>query len=501
PSASIDQVTINHMLEKIRQSKPEGFTIGQLQDTANQVTQYYRQQGFILALAIIPQQKIQGGVVIVSVLPGELGQLSTANNQHYSDPLLKAPFTSLIGKPVQAKDVESALLRLNDLPGLDAFGVFRPGKAVGETELILNAKTETPFEFAIYADDHGVDTTGKKRVIGNFIWNNPVGNGDRLSITALQTFNPDESTYGAIYYESLVFNPYWSAGFTYSVNEYAIGQEFGVTEFEGETRIASVFTKYSLTRTRDYSLWGKLDFSRKIAEIDLPAFNTKLGEDDLSVVSTTVEFNSLDTTLGGGINEGSISYHLGLADFAGSMDSKGDGDSLRTGGSGEQAGGDFQKLAFDLKRLQAVTTNSMVLLRLKGQFSNDLLSSIEQYSMGGPHSVRAFPVSEYIRDKALFASAEWIFDVASDKDKSTSSTPSQERVQLSFFLDYAKGRKNDHHKNLEKKEQNISGAGVGLELSLTEDFYIKMEAATPLNTHESINGDNYQLWFSTGLKF
>ena len=497
PSTDIDQKDIHQLLEKIRSSQPEGFTVGQLQEVANQVTQYYRQQGLILALAIIPQQDINEGTVVISVLPGELGQLSTANNQRYSDKLLQSPFQALVGKPVQVSDIESALLRLDDLPGLDAFGVFRPGENIGETELVLNAKTETPFEFGIYADDHGVESTGKQRLIGNVVWNNPLGTGDQLSITALQTFDPEDSLYGAIRYESLIFSPALSAGFSYSSNDYAISQNIAsaIPDTDGETQITSIFTRYSFIRSRNFSLWGTLDFSQKHAEVAFSDFDVDLGEDDLSVFSADMEINSVDSILGGGINEISASYHHGLADFAGSMDSNGDNNPLRDG-----AGGDFQKVAVDLTRLQLVSENNKLLLRFQGQYSDDLLSSIEQFSMGGPNSVRAYPVSEYIRDKAMFASAEWLMDLPGLLDISSSDTSYWERAQLSFFLDYAKGIRNDPRPS-EKKEQNISGAGIGLSVNFRQDFFIKMEAATPISNQDASNGNNPQLWLSTGLEF
>ena len=46
---------------------------------------------------------------------------------------------------------------------------------------------------------------------------------------------------------------------------------------------------------------------------------------------------------------------------------------------------------------------------VEGQWSNSLLSSQNQYKLGGPNNVRAYPVSEYLRDTAAFASMEWFW--------------------------------------------------------------------------------------------
>lgn len=500
PQAGIKQVAINRILEETRQQQGDGFTIGQLQETANLITQYYRQRGLILAFCFIPQQKITDGVVVVSVLPGELGQLSTANNTKYSADLMKAPFEHLLSQAVQASDVESALLRMDDLPGLDAVGIFRPGKEIGETELVLSAQSENSFEGGLYADDHGVESTGKQRLIASMTWNNPTGMGDRLSFALLQTLDPLDSTYGQLSYETLLFSPALSVGVNYSLNDYVIEQA-GSPDVDGETEMLRFFSRYSFERNRDFNLWGIVDFSRKWADVSLPDFDFNFAEDNLSVLGVELGISSVDSLWGGGINEASFRIDHGLADFAGSMDTDGgDGISLTTGGSGNVAGGDFQKLSFEYARLQAISPNHSLLLRTEGQHTDDLLTSLEQYSMGGPNSVRAYPVSEYIRDKALFISAEWLIDVTSMLGQSESFISSWKSVEFAVFIDYAQGRANDPLSEQER-EQSISGAGIGFEVHFNQALFVKAEAAKPLGSADASNEDNPQLWLSAGLEF
>ena len=120
--------------------------------------------------------------------------------------------------------------------------------------------------------------------------------------------------------------------------------------------------------------------------------------------------------------------------------------------------------------------------------------------MGGPNSVRAYPVSEYVRDKALFASLEWVINAPGFSDKPAFAGRNWGEVfQVSFFVDYAEGRQNDP-RSFENKEENISGAGIGLELNLSEAFFIRFEAAIPLSDQDASNGDNPQYWLSAGFE-
>ena len=503
PGTGIDQRKINLMLEEIRSSQPEGFTIGQLQAVARRVTQYYRQNGLILALAFVPKQQIRDGVVTISVLPGKLGQLSTANNTHYSEELMKRPFRNLVGETVQASQIEEALLRADDIPGLDIAGIFRPGKNVGDTELVLNAVKETPFQFNLYADNYGVESTGKQRLIAGMTWNNPLGFGDKLTIKGLQTYSPHESTYGVIDYQTQLFSPDVVGGITYSKNAYTVPHSLGFPGVDGTTRIASIYGKYLHTRSRRLNITGVLDFSTKHADLDLlqdfPGIS--FGEDNLTVVAAGVEINSVDRLLGGGVNEMAFYYHQGLADFLGSMDKHGDNNSLNNG-SGRLVGGNFQKETFKLNRLQLINQTNTLLLRLNGQYSDDRLSSLEQFSMGGPNSVRAYPVSEYIRDKGVFASAEWRIDAPGFSDKPAFNGRTWgEVLSFSIFADYAWGRSNDPLLFGQNREQDISGVGIGMEFKPANGTYIKIEGATPTSSEDASNNKDPQLWLSAGLEF
>ncbi|MCU7906922.1 MAG: hypothetical protein KZQ76_13985, partial [Candidatus Thiodiazotropha sp. (ex Epidulcina cf. delphinae)] len=51
-----------------------------------------------------------------------------------------------------------------------------------------------------------------------------------------------------------------------------------------------------------------------------------------------------------------------------------------------------------------------LLLRFNGRISKDSLLSVEQFAIGDPKSVRAFPIPEYLMDEGFFVSTEFIFD-------------------------------------------------------------------------------------------
>ena len=182
------------------------------------------------------------------------------------------------------------------------------------------------------------------------------------------------------------------------------------------------------------------------------------GEDKLSVLRLSSNYSALTRFWGAAQHEANVSVSAGLADFLGSMGSDGDGMSNRTGGSGALAGGDFTKLNFSYNRLQHINNLQSVLYRFDSQFTSDLLTSLEQFSLGGPNTVRAFPVAEALVDKALFVSVEWIARASPDIPQTWLN-----KLQLSVFFDYASGKTVDPLVN-ELSSLTLAGIGVSAQV-------------------------------------
>ena len=50
-----------------------------IETVADTITQYYRERGFILAKAYIPQQQVRDGVVSLNIMLGKLGSVEVVN--------------------------------------------------------------------------------------------------------------------------------------------------------------------------------------------------------------------------------------------------------------------------------------------------------------------------------------------------------------------------------------------------------------------------------------
>ena len=131
---------------------------------ADQLTAYYRERGYGLAQVTVPAQKISDGTVELRVIEGRIGAVSVTGNEDYSFDFLQRRLGALAPGLVYTDDgMERGVLLLNDLPGLSARAVIRPGEEFGTSDILFRV-AEDPAEFSIGADNYGRDELGEIRV-------------------------------------------------------------------------------------------------------------------------------------------------------------------------------------------------------------------------------------------------------------------------------------------------------------------------------------------------
>jgi len=465
--------------ESIQQQAAEGYSIGQLQEVANVVRKYYREKGLILTQIVIPVQTVQGGLVDMELYVGRLGRVLTESNKIYSSEVLEMAFGNLIGQPIHKGDVEAALLRLTDFPGLTVFGVFQPGQLVGTADLVLKVQKEARFDVAMRVDNHGTPETGQYRFRTVIDWNNPTDGADKLTLSIQQSYHPKNNVFQALDYKRFLADGSYAMNFFYNTNPFDVGGEFAASNIHAETENTGLWFEKSFIRSRLKNFSARLGFTKK------KSFTTTSGaptnEDRLSVFLFGIDYDSVDTLNlfdyehgGGGINFATLEISQGLNNFFHSMGSSDDalnksaGDRpSRRGGSGDFAEGEFTKLFGTFTRLQTVQKNVSLLFRSEFQWSNDLLVPMEQYSVGGPDSVRAFPVAQVLWDKAFFYSFEFLINAPFIADQNAFENRTWgELLQLGIFYDYAIGKVNDPTAIDQDGYQGMKGAGVGMRFNL-----------------------------------
>jgi len=490
-------------LEKIRQliadetsvMIPEGnqrlFTIGMYERIANAITRYYRERGYFLARAYIPEQKVNNGIVKLKVVESFLDQVVFDGNELYDDETMEVLFEDLIDKPVYITDIESALYKLNDYPGLTASAVFGPGTQPGSAAIVMRTEETSSYNL-LSLDNYGSAFTGENRVLYRHTSNNLFGNADLLAVNLMGSFSPANNQYADVLYVQPVFKSLIKVGGGAKINFFKVGEELEDLDINGESIIINGFIDYKMKHTKldQFSLVADLSLKQATSKV----VSTVAAEDKLTVVRFDAFYSGIDRWVWRASHEASASISIGLADFLGSMDSNGNGISGRRGNNGARAGGDFTKLNLAYSRLQPTFNLQSLLFRFQMQMSSDLLTSLEQYSLGGPYNVRAYPVAEVLVDNAIFTSFEYILTASPDIEQTWLN-----KLQLSVYFDYASGDLNDPLIN-ELGSTTLSGLGIGFQVEPFNKFRARIDIATATGDEPS-DLQSLPFYFSMEYRF
>jgi len=476
------------------------LTLHQLQEIAAQVAQYYRDRGFILVRVVIPPQTILQGVVSLRILEGVLGNVTIEKNRDYRREQMLRPFEGLLGQPVIKEDIEAAMLALNDYPGLKTFAVFRPGLNPGETDLLVSVIEENTAGSRVHVDNYGSEFTGEFRTRLDVHWNNPLNAIDKLTASLSKTIDPNNGAYAALNYERHVFGPNNIFGVGASKNNYSLGAALEPLGIKGTTTLAQVYWRHTFQRSRSFNSYGLLQLSRKSARLDVTEGEDRA--DELTVASIETGFDWSSRTRRH-LVRGRIQYSEGFDGLLGAMEPTRDPaqtDTSRRGGSGVYAGGQFAKTNLDYDHWYQLTPKHTLHFSLRSQDSDDLLTSLEQMPIGGPNSVRAYSTSEFLRDKAVSGSVEWLLRAPGFSQwKAFGNKRWGEVLQFVVFADYAKGWLNDPLAS-DREVVSLSGMGAGVRFQY-EKFSARFEVASALGDEPVGNERDPQYFFELNYLF
>lgn len=471
----VDRDDIVDLLNMIttQRVQDDWISLAQLDSIALTVTEYYRDRGFILATAFIPEQEVSDGKIRLNVLEGRLGNVIVSNNKIYDSEVISAAFDGVIGEAVTEQRIESALRRINDLPGVQVRGSFRPGDNVGETTLNLGVLSEKSWGSNVLVDNHGSETTGVTRVFATTEWLNLRKKGHRLLVGVLRSEGPDSSTYGLVDYEMPIFkNGRGKFKVGASTNVFSVAASNTIPEIIGETDNFTLTSTYQYIRSRTRNLSGQASFTYKDVLFNVGGISSLSTDQQLGVYSLSVDFTQLwdDKQL-------LLSSRFGLQQ------------GKIIAGEIRDQDVNFTKVVASinlLKRFEAVNWFTLrnssynFVFKANVQYAEKFLSSVEQFSLGGPTAVRAFGVSDVSVDSGAYAGVELFFDIPFDpigKLDAMFNLPF-DPIKPFVFLDYAYGVALRPGGG-DGKDARILGYGLGFRVNWSGKGTANLIFATP----------------------
>ncbi len=478
----VSPVEVQKLVFLIRdQRRKRGITLGMIETVADTITRYYRERGFILAKAYIPKQHVRDGVVTLTLLLGNLGEVKVQNNRRYSDAMVNRIFSSSLGKPVSNSRIEENLYLVNDLPGLSATGYFEPGDQIGDTKLNVNVTDEKRISANMRLDNHGSETTGLYRTYADIYWNNPTGLGDQVQLGVLESFSPDNSFYGSFRYSLPIYTPRWMLSLGASNNDFVTATSSTTsTDFEisGKSKVADISLSYQKSRSRLNNQRYELGYSQITSDINFG---------DIKSASTHKVVNKLD-----------LSYQFDFLNEKKRVLTQG---SLMLSSTqiaeGEEEGQELSPfvVAFDYSRLSFVnlpfsTRSARWVNRISGQYAGTALSEVLQFGLAGPTRARGYKINEFYADDGIYLGSDLIFNGPGFNGATIFGEKWETAFQPFIFMDASYGRNNSYIEGEAAVTAHLVDLGLGIKLNFKQGLRGDLSVAFPV-AGENGNYANY----------
>ena len=382
----------------VMDAEEQSLTLTKLNELAARITDYYHVHGYPLARAIIPAQTIREGVVVIEVIEARYGKIKLDNRSRVKDYLLEATLSPLqSGHEIEQSALDRSLLLLSDIPGVVNSATLKPGEIVGSSDLLVVAAPGSTVNGNVTLDNYGNIYTGRARSGGAVNFINPLHHGDVLSMSGMSSGSG--MNYGRVSYESLLNGLGSRVGGSFSALHYILGDTLASLNVHGTARVASIWVKHPLVRSRDVSLYGQIQYDQLQLRDHIDVIESKTDR-QLKNWTASLAGDLRDGFMYGGTtswNLGWTSGHVGFDDdVAQWVDS-----------ATAQTRGRFSKWNVNFSRHQGLSSGNALYFYFTGQWANNNLDPAEKMTAGGPYTVRAYDIGVVSGDTGYLGTAEF----------------------------------------------------------------------------------------------
>ncbi len=131
--------------------------IARLTDSINDL---YRRKGLVTDRAVIPPQKIKGGVVHIQLIEGKVGEYHVTGNDITDSEFITDRLSQKPGDPVDPAVLQSDLAKFNRIYDIQARAALQPGANFGLTDIQLSVIEPRADVADLFADNEAFRSTG-----------------------------------------------------------------------------------------------------------------------------------------------------------------------------------------------------------------------------------------------------------------------------------------------------------------------------------------------------
>lgn len=155
----------------------------QLQQLMSSIAQAYRDKGYLDVSVLMPEQKVENGIVNFAVVENTITQVTIVGDAGRFDSFISTRTDQLKGAPLHLKNVVSMLDRLQYEQNVRVYDArLMPGKRPGESALLLQVDSQRSRQIELSVDNYQSPAIGAERLSIRYADKNALGYADAVSL-------------------------------------------------------------------------------------------------------------------------------------------------------------------------------------------------------------------------------------------------------------------------------------------------------------------------------
>ena len=379
------------------------ITVADLFQLVEDITNFYRNKGYILSRAILPPQHVENGIVVIRIIEGFVKNVSVIGNPRGAQGLVSAYGRRISeDRPIRVQTLEYYLLLANEIPGTTARAIISPSKTtVGASDLSLATYNSIVTGYFSY-DNYGTRYIGPQEDTASISANSIFRSGDSTQVTYGTTPKGRELRY----FDMNMNTPLGTEGirWIFGGNDSRTRPLFTLAplKIDGDAKTFYTIIQYPVIRSQSTSLTLSGSFNYFDSQV-LTIQNALLYRDHIRPIQVGGTATISDRYRGNNL----INFYLrkGLNFLGATTNTAPTATTSRPGGSG-----DFTKMTFQASRLQQLFWRMSFFGLVQSQYAFNPLLTSEQFAYGGSQLGRGYDAAEIIGDRGLAGSGEMRLD-------------------------------------------------------------------------------------------
>lgn len=468
----IQQKDVQHLIDPYIGQR---VGISQLRELTNKIKNFCRAEGWLAAVAYLPEQDSSDGIVKIQIASARMGKSIFKNESRLADDILEIVGRKISPKKIlTSRRIEDVLYRINEIGGIKARGALVPNINTRQIDVAINVTDDETKRGIFYIENFGSKYSGRYR--SGIIYDifNLDNRGSRLELSGLIS-NEDLDNWQIDY--SIISDRQSTSrlGISLSKTSYHLTREYQSLDVGGDSL--------------DVRLYGITPVFKTIHDGTELIYGYKFRDVKEYIRIVDIENDKYIHTISGGVRGYKRSFHGDLWNwsamiYTGYLSNRSDFAEFQN--EFTHVGGQFTRsqLTLDYRKLLSKYWEFHSDFTLQNSSKN--LNSSEKLILGGANGVRGYADGDASGDEGYLSKSEIIWH--------TKHQP----LSFNLFFDLGgSGDKSAHDVHI------IRSWGLGMNYNKDRDYFLRFDYARKIGNNLAVASDDvrHRIWFMAGKIF